>query len=66
VNINILDIIVNENIPNDVVIMISPLTHEEIKKCKSFEEIFEYLTQKKQLVVLRLGMKTLADIRDPN
>jgi len=50
---NKIDIFVDRNIPNDVVIFISPLTCEEVMSCNSLKDIFKLLKEKKKMIVLK-------------
>jgi len=45
-------IVEDKNVPDDTLILISPLTMDEVRSCKSMEEVFQVLMRKKKLVVL--------------
>lgn len=42
-----------EYISDDTIILISPLTYEETRKCKTVEEVFKLLFEKKRMIVVQ-------------
>ena len=43
----------SEYIPEDTIVLISPLTYEETTKCKTVEEVFQLLFEKKKIAVVQ-------------
>lgn len=42
-----------EHIPEDTIVLISPLTYKEVKECKTVEEIFKLLFKKKRIIAIQ-------------
>lgn len=46
-------IIPTEYVSEDTIILISPLTYEETTKCKTIEEVFQLLFEKKKMIIVQ-------------
>lgn len=46
-------IVPSEYVPDDTIVLLSPLSYEETKKCATIEDVFKLLFKKRKISIIR-------------